>query len=48
MQKIIPREVFMGIGYELLGQRIREARIKAGMPQAALSENIQLSPAHYV
>ena len=37
----------MGIDYELLGQRIREARIKAGMAQVALSGIIGLSPAHY-
>lgn len=37
----------MEIDYELLGQRIREARIKAGMPQATLSGIIDLSPAHY-
>ncbi|MPM35633.1 hypothetical protein SDC9_82226 [bioreactor metagenome] len=37
----------MGIDYELLGQRIREARIKAGMTQASLSGIIDLSPAHY-
>jgi transcriptional regulator with XRE-family HTH domain len=47
MQKIILREVFMGIGYELVGQRTREARIKAGMPQAALSGIINLLPSHY-
>lgn len=39
MQKIILREVFMGIGYELVGQRTREARIKAGI--------INLLPSHY-
>ncbi len=37
----------MGIDYELLGQRIREARIKTGMTQATLSGIIGLSPAHY-
>jgi transcriptional regulator with XRE-family HTH domain len=37
----------MGIDYELLGQRIREARIKACMTQATLSGIIGLSPAHY-
>ena len=37
----------MGIDYELLGQRIREARIKTGMTQASLSGIIDLSPAHY-
>ena len=37
----------MGIDYELLGQRIREARIKAGMTQATLSGIIGLSPSHY-
>ena len=34
----------MGIDYELLGQRIREARIKACMTQATLSGIIGLSP----
>ena len=37
----------MGIDYELLGQRIRDARIKACMTQATLSGIIGLSPAHY-
>ena len=37
----------MGIDYELLGQRIREARIKTGMTQATLSGIIGLSPSHY-
>ncbi|MCK9341240.1 MAG: helix-turn-helix domain-containing protein [Synergistaceae bacterium] len=37
----------MGIDYELLGQRIREARIKTGMTQATLSGIIGFSPAHY-
>ena len=37
----------MGIDYKLLGQRIREARIKACMTQATLSGIIGLSPAHY-
>jgi transcriptional regulator with XRE-family HTH domain len=37
----------MGIDYELLGQRIRETRIKTGMTQASLSGIIDLSPAHY-
>lgn len=37
----------MGIDYELLGQRIREARIKACMTQATLSGIIGLSPSHY-
>jgi transcriptional regulator with XRE-family HTH domain len=37
----------MGIDYELLGQRIREARIKACMTQTTLSGIIRLSPAHY-
>lgn len=37
----------MGIDYELLGQRIRDARIKACMTQATLSGIIGLSPSHY-
>ena len=37
----------MEIDYELLEQRIRDARIKAGMTQATLSGIIGLSPAHY-
>lgn len=37
----------MGIDYELLGQRIRQARIKAGMTQEFLSGIIGLSPARY-
>lgn len=37
----------MGIDYKLLGQRIREARIKTGMTQATLSGIIGLSPSHY-
>ncbi|MDA3835024.1 MAG: helix-turn-helix transcriptional regulator [Spirochaetales bacterium] len=37
----------MGIDYELLGQRIRKSRIKAGMTQEALSGIIGLSPSHY-
>jgi transcriptional regulator with XRE-family HTH domain len=37
----------MGSDYELLGQRIREARIKTGMTQATLSGIIGLSPSHY-
>jgi transcriptional regulator with XRE-family HTH domain len=41
------REVSMGIDYELLGQRIRQTRLKAGMTQEALSGIIDLSPSHY-
>ncbi len=37
----------MAIDYELLGQRIREARIKAGMTQATFSGIIGLLPSHY-
>lgn len=37
----------MGIDYELLGQRIRQTRLKAGMTQEALSGIIDLSPSHY-
>lgn len=37
----------MGIDYELLGQRIRQTRLKAGMTHKALSGIIDLSPSHY-
>ena len=37
----------MGIDYELLGQRIRQSRLKAKMTQEALCGIIDLSPSHY-
>jgi len=37
----------MGIDYEILGQRIRQCRLKSGMTQEALSGMIELSPSHY-
>ena len=37
----------MGIDYELLGQHIRQSRLKAGMTQEALCGIINLSPSHY-